>query len=183
MSNEEMARQIAQNRPVNVDEYDLCIYAATEMAKWKDEQVKSVLKLEKKSPYLKKSEVEAFLIGSKDIRNYNELFDAIKDKYPKGNREGCGVSWRCSREEFKARLRNAEAIYEVIRDSDNEQIIKAVTSYIDSFNGDYKYLPSMKYLIMKTEGADKSSRLADILETYNDMNSIFNVDYKKRNER
>lgn len=163
MNNRDRALRIIGDRTsLNREE---SIDALNEMAEMKDKELSKLLV--GRSPVVKKSCIEELLKNDNDNgRDYEALYEVFKECYPKGMRNGCSVSWRCSKEEFIKRFTKAELMYEVIKNADNERISKALANYIDTFKGDYTYLPAMKYLIIKVESDDKQSRLADILENY-----------------
>ena len=82
---------------------------------------------------------------SKD--RYDLLAEKLRELYPKGRKEGTSYMWRDSNIIIAKRLK---AIVKKYGDSfTDEQAINATKKYIESFNGNYRYMQLLKYFISK----------------------------------
>lgn len=95
------------------------------------------------------------VLGSRDI---NALADKLRALYPEGKKNGTCYYWRDSTKVIAQRL----AIF--FKKYSNrftvDDIIEATRAYVNSFNGDYRYMQLLKYFIYK----DDNSQLLSYLE-------------------
>ena len=111
------------------------------------------------------------IVDSKDeIEPKLDRFDALADKlivlYPQGKKPGTNYYWRDSRSIISSRLKKIVAKYKV--SFTDEQAVNATKKYVESFNGDYRYMQLLKYFIWKNktseEGVESSSQLLSYIE-------------------
>ena len=115
-------------------------------------------------------------IGEVSDDRINNLAEELRDCYPKGKMPNTPYYYRCNSREVRQKLKKFFTLYGKYSD---EELIDATKRYIASFNGNYKYLPLIKYFIMKNKKVmdeDGSyhvvevSPLADFLENKEDNN-------------
>ena len=86
------------------------------------------------------------------VSNKEEFFTSVANKlrelYPKGNKPCTNYSWRGSTAEIVKKLKNLVAKYNC--KFTEEEAINATKAYIESFNGDYRYMKLLKYFLLKT---------------------------------
>ena len=78
-----------------------------------------------------------------------ELADKMMEEFPKGRKEGSNQYWRGNKKEIAVRLRKFAKMYGG-KWTDIE-LLKATRRYVQSFNGNYKYMRVLKYFIWKVE--------------------------------
>lgn len=117
-------------------------------------------------------------IGEVSDDRINNLAEELRDCYPKGKIPNTPYYYRCNSREVRQKLKKFFTLYGKYSD---EELIDATKRYIASFNGNYKYLPLIKYFIMKNKKVmdeDGSyhvvevSPLADFLENKEDNNVV-----------
>lgn len=106
------------------------------------------------------------------------LADKMKQCFPEGKMPGTPYYYRCNKREIILKLKKFFTQYGNYKDED---IIDATKRFVASFNGNYKFLPLIKYFIMKNKtiiGEDgaghvsECSPLADYLENKEDDNVV-----------
>lgn len=104
-----------------------------------------------------------------------ELADKMMEEFPKGRKEGSNQYWRGNKKEIAVRLRKFAKMYGG-KWTDIE-LLKATRRYVQSFNGNYKYMRVLKYFIWKVERKQdeegnqiscETSDLATLLENKED---------------
>lgn len=105
-----------------------------------------------------------------DRRNLTELAQSLKEIYPKGKKGDTGVPWADGVALIEKRLK---LFFKKYGEYPFEDIIKATKKYVESFNGDYKFMRTLRYFIWKEErGAagdiESSSDLLTYLEDSGD---------------
>lgn len=104
-----------------------------------------------------------------------ELADKMMEEFPKGRKEGSNQYWRGNKKEIAVRLRKFVKMYGG-KWTDIE-LLKATRRYVQSFNGNYKYMRVLKYFIWKVERKQdeegnqiscETSDLATLLENKED---------------
>lgn len=106
-----------------------------------------------------------------------DRFDLLAPKlielYPKGKKEGTAYMWRDSKSIISKRLRALVRKYKV--DFTDEQAIDATRRYVQSFNGNYRYMQLLKYFISKKTVVDgtieESSQLLSYIENEEQENN------------
>lgn len=88
-----------------------------------------------------------------ETERLSKLAKCLKEIYPKGRKEGTNTYWTEGNALIIKRLKLFFKKYGA--DYTDEQIIQATKSYVESFNGDYRFMRVLKYFIFKEEkGAD-----------------------------
>lgn len=97
---------------------------------------------------------------------FDILAEELRNLYPKGRKPGTAYMWRDSKNIIAKRLRALVKKYDI--SFTNEQAIEATRKYIESFNGDYRYMQLLKYFISKPNLVDghweDSSQLLSYIE-------------------
>ena len=75
------------------------------------------------------------------------LANKLRELFPKGIKDGTNNTWRGSEQEIVAKLIKLETKFKL--DLDVDSCVAATKSYIDSFNGNYRLMQTLKYFIMK----------------------------------
>lgn len=90
-------------------------------------------------------ESNAFIIKTAD--RYELLAAQLRELFPKGRKEGTSYMWRDSNNMIAKRLKALVSKYgDCFTD---EQAINATKRYVESFNGNYRYMQLLKYFISK----------------------------------
>ena len=109
---------------------------------------------------------EAEVLDSSDLK---KLATELKEIYPKGKKPNTSYYWADGVALIEARLK---LFFRKFGYYDPEEIIDATKRYVDSFNGDYSYMRTLKYFIFKDvkgeEGIEKSSDLLNFIENKNE---------------
>lgn len=85
-------------------------------------------------------------VGKKD-KEITDLVEKMRELFPAGTKTGT-TAWRGNRREVASRLKKFFKLYGAKYSS--EEIIDATRRYVDSFNGDYKFMRVLPYFIMKS---------------------------------
>lgn len=85
-------------------------------------------------------------VGKKD-KEITDLVEKMRELFPTGTKTGT-TAWRGNRREVASRLKKFFKLYGAKYSS--EEIIDATRRYVDSFNGDYKFMRVLPYFIMKS---------------------------------
>lgn len=116
--------------------------------------------------------------GIDDEERLSSLANKMKECFPKGKMPGTTYYYRCNAREIILKLKK---FFEVYGNYPDERIIDATKRYIASFQGNYRYLPLIKYFIYKEKlkmGEDgmqhvfPESPLATYLENKEDNNLV-----------
>ena len=100
-----------------------------------------------------------------------DLVTSLREIFPQGKKEGTNKYWRGNSKEISERLRKFYKLYGT--KYDDNTIINATKKYVESFNGNYSYMRTLKYFIWKadkkvdSEGkgyVEEVSDLADYIE-------------------
>ena len=106
---------------------------------------------------------------SEDLR-IDILTEQLMKIFPKGKKEGTPYYWKGNRKEIKEKLKKFFVYFgDTYTDA---QILSAAHRYVDSFNGNYRFMRLLKYFIWKndtkltTEGrtVEQVSELASYIE-------------------
>jgi hypothetical protein len=97
--------------------------------------------------------VSGIIIDSdKNVENkdswFNNLANKLRELYPKGRKSGTTYMWRDSTAVIAKKLKTLVAKYGYT--FTEEEAITATKAYIQSFNGDYRYMQLLKYFILKS---------------------------------
>lgn len=93
-----------------------------------------------------------------------KLAEGMREIFPAGKKPGTDYYWRDSTKVIAQRL--SIFIKKYGDEYTDEQILDATRKYVESFNGNYKYMHLLKYFISKknTETKEDSSELLSYLE-------------------
>lgn len=99
--------------------------------------------------------------------DYKTLAEKLKELYPKGYKPGTNYAWRGSTMEIVRKLQTLVIKYNF--KFTEEEAIEATKKYVDSFNGDYRFMRLLKYFLLKTirdgeGGTDISSEFMSLIE-------------------
>ena len=97
-----------------------------------------------------------------DDTKITELATKLKELYPKGKKEGTNQFWADGVSIIVKRLK---IFYKKYGFYDNDTIIKATEDYIKSFNGDYRFMKTLKYVLWseKVNKAGEVEPTSDLL--------------------
>lgn len=89
---------------------------------------------------------------SSDVKKTDDrltnLAKELMELFPKGKKEGTTTYWRGNMNDTKLKLKKFFKLYGECPD---EKIIDATRKYVESFNGDYRYMRVLKYFICKSD--------------------------------
>lgn len=102
--------------------------------------------------------------SSESTTDYFEIAEAMQNEYPKGRKDGTNYNWRGSTVINAARLKTLVQRYKVVLNK--EEVVQATKNYVQSFNGDYRYMQILKYFIFKNENKNGSIELESQLMSY-----------------
>ena len=93
-------------------------------------------------------------VSSNNLFRYKILADKLRELYPKGLKPGTSYQWRDSTSIIADRLMKLVAKYNI--EFTDEEAIDATKRYIDSFNGNYRYMQILKYFISKQKSVENA---------------------------
>lgn len=99
----------------------------------------------------RKDDVATILVDSEkvDIKlEFEGLADKLREIFPKGKKPGTTYMWRDTTAVIAKKLKILVTKYNC--KFTEEQAIRATQAYVNSFNGNYKYMQLLKYFILKT---------------------------------
>lgn len=100
------------------------------------------------------------------LSKYDILAEKIMQLYPEGKKPGTNYYWRDSKSVIAGRLKKLVSKYNI--ELDETKVINATKKYVESFNGDFKYMHLLKYFIWKnittSEGTEQHSQLLSYIE-------------------
>lgn len=126
--------------------------------------------------------IQSIYIDSQDIveskeDRFNNLALKLMQIYPEGKKPGTNYYWRDSKKIISDRLKKLVVKYKV--EFTDEQAINATKKYVESFNGNYKYMHLLKYFICKNTNVgteiEQNSQLLSYIE--NEGQSEYNNEY------
>lgn len=79
------------------------------------------------------------------------LAEKMRELYPSGRKEGTNYMWRGTTAEVVRKLKTLETKYRF--KFTDEQALSATKRYVQSFNGNYRFMQLLKYFILKA-GSD-----------------------------
>lgn len=83
--------------------------------------------------------------------------------FPQGKKPGTPYYWKCNKREVMLKLKSFFKLYG--RTYTEEEILNAARRYVDSFNGDYRFMRLLKYFIWKKDGGEgEVSELATFID-------------------
>ena len=98
---------------------------------------------------------------------FTELATELREIYPAGRKDGTTYMWRGTTAEVAKKLKTLGVKYGFV--INKESVIKATKEYVNSFNGNYRYMQLLKYFILKSVkdadgNVDIKSELMSIIE-------------------
>jgi hypothetical protein len=131
------------------------------------------------TPQAKQLVDKIIINSSKNIKQddayYEDLAKNLREIYPAGKKPGTVFMWRGNTAEIVKKLKTLAVKYNI--EIDRDKIIKKTKEYVASFNGNYDYMPLLKYFILKTvKDADDNTVIKSEL-----MNLLENEDYSPTN--
>lgn len=98
---------------------------------------------------------------------FTELATELREIYPAGRKDGTTYMWRGTTAEVAKKLKTLVVKYGFV--INKESVIKATKEYVNSFNGNYRYMQLLKYFILKSVkdadgNVDIKSELMSIIE-------------------
>ena len=122
-------------------------------------------------------------ISPKPDKELEELAKKLKEIFPKGKKDGTNLYWSDGVALIEKRLKVLFKKYET-RYPD-EEILDAAKRYVESFNGDYRFMKVLKYFLFKDEkGAagkvEESSELINYIENKGEetVSNLWEVEIK-----
>lgn len=117
--------------------------------------------------------LEKSLITS-DTKDLKELASKLKSIFPKGSKDGTNTPWADGVALIEKRLK---IFFKKYGEYPYEDIIKATQKYVDSFNGNYRLMRTLRYFIWKeSRGAagdvESTSDLLTFLERADDVENL-----------
>lgn len=79
---------------------------------------------------------------------FTSLASKMRELYPSGKKPGTTYYWQDSIPIISKKLKTLVAKFGV--KLTEEEVLEATQRYVDSFNGDYKYMQLLRYFILKT---------------------------------
>lgn len=115
-----------------------------------------------------------------DNASIEVLANTLREIFPTGKKEGTSLMWRDSTKVITQRLKT---FFKKFGEVNHNAIITATKKYVESFNGDYKYMQVLYYFICKRyivdgQAEDKSQLLAYIENPEEDINDNWMNDVK-----
>lgn len=98
---------------------------------------------------------------------FTELATELREIYPAGRKDGTTYMWRGTTAEVAKKLKTLVVKYGYT--INREDVIKATKEYVNSFNGNYRYMQLLKYFILKSVrdadgNVDIKSELMSLIE-------------------
>jgi hypothetical protein len=112
--------------------------------------------------------IESIVLDSEFVNNGEDRFIRLAEKlielYPKGRKAGTNYMWRDSKAIIAKRLKAIVKKYDA--KFTDEEAVEATKRYVNSFNGDYKYMQLLKYFLMKKDliTGEENSQFLSYLE-------------------
>jgi hypothetical protein len=137
------------------------------------------------STYGKETVENILLASDSDVPTEPELLDLatkLKAMYPEGKKEGTNFYWT---DGIALIIRRLRTFFKKYGKYEDEDILNATQKYINSFNGDYRFMKLLRYFIFKEvkgEGGDveATSDLLNLLENKNqqEVNNDWSTDVR-----
>ena len=98
---------------------------------------------------------------------FTELATELREIYPAGRKDGTTYMWRGTTAEVAKKLKTLVVKYGYT--INKEDVLKATKEYVNSFNGNYRYMQLLKYFILKSVkdadgNVDIKSELISLIE-------------------
>ena len=96
---------------------------------------------------VQKVNVDNYLNSKIEKDNIKDLASELQKLFPAGKKPGTNYYWRGFKQEIIKKLETISNKFDF--EFTKEQAINATKRYVDSFNGDYRYMQLLKYFILK----------------------------------
>ena len=98
---------------------------------------------------------------------FTELATELREIYPAGRKDGTTYMWRGTTAEVAKKIKTLVVKYGYT--INREDVLKATKEYVNSFNGNYRYMQLLKYFILKSVrdadgNVDIKSELMSLIE-------------------
>lgn len=114
--------------------------------------------------------------GKKDVRDIEGLAIRLKEIFPKGKKPGTTQYWAEGNALIVKRLKVFFKKYG--EEYTDEQILSAAKRYVESFNGNYSYMRTLKYFIW----AEKTNKVGEVESTSDLLTFMENVGQEEEKE-
>lgn len=132
----------------------------------------------KGSEITKKVQADNYLNQKIEKDNLKDLAGELQKLFPAGKKPGTNYYWRGFKQEIIKKLETISNKFDF--EFTKEQAINATKRYVESFNGDYRYMQLLKYFILKNKitenGTEIKSSFMEYIENENNNedNSMLN---------
>lgn len=132
----------------------------------------------KGSDITKKVQADNYLNQKIEKDNLKDLASELQKLFPAGKKPGTNYYWRGFKQEIIKKLETISNKFDF--EFTKEQAINATKRYVESFNGDYRYMQLLKYFILKNKitenGTEIKSSFMEYIENENNNedNSMLN---------
>ena len=119
------------------------------------------------------SVIDSFDYTESEDNRLENLAKKLQEIYPTGRKEGTSYMWRGTVAELVRKLKVLQSKYKF--KFTDEQAINATKAYVQSFNGNYRYMQLLKYFLLKTvrdedSNVDIKSEFMSLIENENQVN-------------
>lgn len=119
------------------------------------------------------SVIDSFDYTESEDNRLENLAKKLQEVYPTGRKEGTSYMWRGTVAELVRKLKVLQSKYKF--KFTDEQAINATKAYVQSFNGNYRYMQLLKYFLLKTvrdedSNVDIKSEFMSLIENENQVN-------------
>lgn len=118
---------------------------------------------------VQKVNVDNYLNSKIEKDNIKDLASELQKLFPAGKKPGTNYYWRGFKQEIIKKLETISNKFDF--EFTKEQAINATKRYVDSFNGDYRYMQLLKYFILKNKitenGTEIKSSFMEYIENEN----------------
>lgn len=123
----------------------------------------------KGSNITKKVQADNYLNQKIEKDNLKDLASELQKLFPAGKKPGTNYYWRGFKQEIIKKLETISNKFDF--EFTKEQAINATKRYVESFNGDYRYMQLLKYFILKNKitenGTEIKSSFMEYIENEN----------------
>lgn len=105
-----------------------------------------------------------FSLPNSEEDRFDKLAKQMWELFPEGKKPGTNLMWKDSKPMIAKRLKTLVKKYKV--DFTDEQALNATKKYIESFNGDYRFMQVLRYFIWKRDNdtGTETSQLLSYIE-------------------
>lgn len=96
---------------------------------------------------LNNSIIDSFEYTENEENRLENLAKKLQEIYPSGRKDGTNYTWKGTTAEIVRKLKTLQTKYKF--KFTDEQAIKATKTYVESFNGSYRFMQLLKYFILK----------------------------------